>query len=655
MKSLKKRFWTSFLGLILAFSASAALTVLAAEPGAPVLSINGQIITWTTVGDPYEFAIIVNGVERVTLGSFANSYNLSELSLNQSSTNTITVRADFSVGDGETPAQVSYTSNAVTFGGVPAQNLPAPTINLVAGHFLEISINWPGVPNLIRDTAEFIIFAGGQERTRISIANANGADIDLWTLGLTAGNYQVRVVATIPGGYYGDSAQSNAVNFVVPAANRELPTPTLRVSGSEVLIDQHQGDVPNSIFNNVRYILYINSQRRAGTVQGDFSISSLDLPVGTHRLLAVATVNDSSWRDSRRSNEVTLTISADTPRIANAVVTPQTLTVGGTVTVNVTGLANVSRLEFLTRVGNATTVAHTINNPGSTASQQLTLNNININAVLVRAFGANNTREERILPVTINPVTAIPPIGQIGPAFTRNPIVLENGIGVLLQWNMASGNRFGYRVYRANLENAEGVSISQFPIMADAAFSNRTVTTFDANAEPGNTYWYYVREVQQVSPEALGPPSERMRVTIPSSGPAIGFNVNRGFIMMVIGSQQMNVNNRWEAIDPGRGTAARIIGGRTLVPIRAIVENMGGTVGWNEADRRVELRARGNNVQMWLDLRNARVNGANRAMDIEPQLIDGRTFIPVRFVAEFLGSHVGWVESERMVIVVYES
>ncbi|MCL2566161.1 MAG: copper amine oxidase N-terminal domain-containing protein [Defluviitaleaceae bacterium] len=57
---------------------------------------------------------------------------------------------------------------------------------------------------------------------------------------------------------------------------------------------------------------------------------------------------------------------------------------------------------------------------------------------------------------------------------------------------------------------------------------------------------------------------------------------------------------------------------------------------------------------MWLDTREARVNGQVREMDIEPQFLGDRTFIPIRFAAEFLGSYVGWIESERMVIIVFE-
>ena len=658
MKKIKTRCMAFLLVAVMAFSVSAAApaTVFANQPGAPVLSISGSQIYWTAVGNPFEFVVIVNLVEEVTLGSYASSYDLSQLNLNPGS-HTVVVRANFQVGDGISPVLTYHVSNPVTFvvTAPQQQQLPAPSINLVGGYFLEININWPGVPNVVRDSAYFIIYAGGQEYTRIPIGRPNGADLDLWTLGLGQGSHQIRVAATIPGGYWIGSAQSNTVNFAVPSATRELPTPSIRIYGPEIQIDMPRGDVPTSVFNNIRFRIYVDGQRRQGTVEGDFPTSALNLPAGSgiHRVLVVATVNDPGWRDSRRSNELSINMS-NMPQIGNATVTPSTVVVGNNVTVNITGIANTNRLEILTRAGTAApTVAHTVNNPAATINRQLTLDNVNINAVLVRVYGPNNTRYERVINVTVNPMTAVPPIAGIGPSIDRY-IVLENGIGTLLEWQRVANNRFGYRVFRATSETAEGVSITTHPIIANSAFSDRAVVTFDPNASPGGTYWYYIREVTQISPEALGAPGQRVRVTVPAEGPALRPNVNRGFILMVIGNRLMNVNNTQEEVDPGLDTVPIIREGRTLVPIRAIVEHMGGEVAWDQGDRRVELYSHGNSVQMWLDGREARVNGQIHEMDIEPQLIGDRTFIPVRFVAEFLGSYIGWIESERMVIIIFE-
>jgi len=81
---------------------------------------------------------------------------------------------------------------------------------------------------------------------------------------------------------------------------------------------------------------------------------------------------------------------------------------------------------------------------------------------------------------------------------------------------------------------------------------------------------------------------------------------------------------------------------------------MGGTVGWTATNSQIDLRSHGNHVQMWLGQRDARVNNTSREMDIVPQMVNNRTLIPLRFVAEFLGAQAEWIGSQQMVVIVYE-
>ncbi len=53
----------------------------------------------------------------------------------------------------------------------------------------------------------------------------------------------------------------------------------------------------------------------------------------------------------------------------------------------------------------------------------------------------------------------------------------------------------------------------------------------------------------------------------------------------------MSVNGIYKEIDPGRGTVPVIISewGRTLLPIRAIVEELNGEVLWDGTTRKVTI------------------------------------------------------------------
>jgi len=257
------------------------------------------------------------------------------------------------------------------------------------------------------------------------------------------------------------------------------------------------------------------------------------------------------------------------------------------------------------------------------------------------------------------PATAQPE--QATPTFTAPPTPIDNG--VWFEFTVNPANRYGFRVFRATSAAGEGISISDFPITVNPAHGLDRIITFDPNVRPNTQYWYYVREVLQEArfdsatttliPEVLGTPSARVSVTTSADVPAV--TAERGFIMMFIDNPYMNVNNAWEGIDPPSNATAPVINaGRTMVPIRAIIEAKGGTVAWNADDRRIDLRSHGNHVQMWLGQRDVRVNSASNEMDVTPEIVNGRTLIPLRFVAEFLGSQIEWIGSQRMIVIVYE-
>jgi len=106
----------------------------------------------------------------------------------------------------------------------------------------------------------------------------------------------------------------------------------------------------------------------------------------------------------------------------------------------------------------------------------------------------------------------------------------------------------------------------------------------------------------------------------------------------------MTVNNVSQEIDPGRGTKPVIISswGRTVVPIRAIVEALGGTIEWEGTERKVTINFDSTTIELWIDNPRAKVNGTEVYIDpnnhsVKPIIINDRTMLPLRFVAESLG------------------
>ncbi len=94
---------------------------------------------------------------------------------------------------------------------------------------------------------------------------------------------------------------------------------------------------------------------------------------------------------------------------------------------------------------------------------------------------------------------------------------------------------------------------------------------------------------------------------------------------------------------------------RTLVPMRGIFETLGAVVNWDE-DTRTVMAAKGETVVMLqIDNKTAWVNGEAKELDAAAKLLEDRTMVPIRFVAEALGCKVEWDEAQRRVFVYSEN
>jgi N-acetylmuramoyl-L-alanine amidase len=98
-----------------------------------------------------------------------------------------------------------------------------------------------------------------------------------------------------------------------------------------------------------------------------------------------------------------------------------------------------------------------------------------------------------------------------------------------------------------------------------------------------------------------------------------------------------------------------ILMGRMLVPIRHISEPLGAEVGWDGKERKVTITLHGHVVEMWIDNPVGKVDGKeyNMPSGVPPQIINNRTMVPLRFVAEALGAEVAWDFYYKKAIIRY--
>lgn len=91
--------------------------------------------------------------------------------------------------------------------------------------------------------------------------------------------------------------------------------------------------------------------------------------------------------------------------------------------------------------------------------------------------------------------------------------------------------------------------------------------------------------------------------------------------------------------------------GRTLVPMRAFFQALGAEVVWDETSR-TAIGARGGvTVRIPIDSTNPTVNGILQSIDVPAKIIAGRTYIPLRFVGEALGDEVLWEGTSRSIFI----
>jgi mannitol/fructose-specific phosphotransferase system IIA component (Ntr-type) len=136
------------------------------------------------------------------------------------------------------------------------------------------------------------------------------------------------------------------------------------------------------------------------------------------------------------------------------------------------------------------------------------------------------------------------------------------------------------------------------------------------------------------------------------SSPSTGTATGNG-IVLTIGSPRMFVRGVAQDIDPGYQTQPVINNGRTFVPIKAIIEALGGTVAWNPANQQVAINLNNTSMVFSIGSTNATINGSATALDQAPYISStSRTMLPLRFIMEQLGGHtVNWDSNNRTITI----
>ena len=220
--------------------------------------------------------------------------------------------------------------------------------------------------------------------------------------------------------------------------------------------------------------------------------------------------------------------------------------------------------------------------------------------------------------------------------------------GVTLNWNSVQqryGSGYylitGYALYKGSSPCSES-------FLANVG-TNTTYT--DTSVVAGQTYYYCVKSIED-QPFGDG----QHMSSEPSAELTVVYQQPAASTVMVlqIGARTFTVDGKTNTLD----SPPVIKNGRTLVPIRAIIEALGGTVGWDGAARKATVTLGSTSLQLWIGKSAATVNGTSTPIDstnakVVPEIINGRTMLPLRFVSENLGAAVGWDQSTQTITITY--
>jgi photosystem II stability/assembly factor-like uncharacterized protein len=130
--------------------------------------------------------------------------------------------------------------------------------------------------------------------------------------------------------------------------------------------------------------------------------------------------------------------------------------------------------------------------------------------------------------------------------------------------------------------------------------------------------------------------------------------ITQTVIVLQVGNLIYSVNGVLNTLD----SSPVIKNSRTLLPIRAIIESLGGIVGWDSNEKKVTVTLGSTTIELWIGKLIAKINSVDTPIDstnskVVPEIINGRTMLPLRFVTENLGAKVDWEPSTQTITITY--
>lgn len=203
---------------------------------------------------------------------------------------------------------------------------------------------------------------------------------------------------------------------------------------------------------------------------------------------------------------------------------------------------------------------------------------------------------------------------------------------------------------RAELSDADGKPV-YIDLARPMDFTGWKTLTADLTASnikfPAKLKRLYVVNVEEGQDERALTGSvsfDNVRFTAPAAG---GGNSDfpSATAVMVLGQKSMTVNGNKQDLE----VAPLLKDNTTYVPIKYVLDVFGGNAAWNAAAKKITVTRGATILELTVGQKAFLLNGVSSKAEVSPIIVGGRTLVPLRLVSEQLGIGVNWEKKTKSI------
>lgn len=219
--------------------------------------------------------------------------------------------------------------------------------------------------------------------------------------------------------------------------------------------------------------------------------------------------------------------------------------------------------------------------------------------------------------------------------------VLQTGLLVLPNGTITSGSNIPVDAEGAKTTSVDVIFYRTNGMSAGAGLALDVSTNAAGVSLASTRVVTDARGIATISMQGQVQEGDTLRLTLPDGTtmavPLTRYSYAPQLVRLKINSDEMDVDGRAVQMD----TSPVIYQGRTYVPFRAIGEILGAKINYNNTIRTITTVLGDDVITMTIGYNRYAVNGTIRQMDAVPYInSDGRTMVPIRFIAEATGYQV---------------